>query len=335
MNAPWFEDFFVGADFSDVPAVTITEGHAAVYQAIFADRSRLPLSQPLSEQITGRPAIVNATLVSNIAIGQSTVPSQRVIGNLFYRGLMFAQSVYVGDTLTTQTKVVALRQNKIQEGRPASGMAVLEIRVENQRDETVMNFWRCPMIPCQDAKADTGHNDDFDAIGKDITESMLQGALPKWNYQEYVDQTQGRHARDYSIGERIMVEGRDTVTSAPEFVRMTLNLAMTHTDAARSVYGKRLVYGGHTISIAASLLSRAIPNLMSVLAWYQCDHVAPVFEDDILRAEVIINNVQMIEAAAILDISVEVYADRGAEAPEPGADVKVLDWHLAGLMACG
>ena len=334
MGAPWFEDFYVGADFSDVPTVTITEGYAAIYQAIFADRSRLPLSYPLSEQVTGRPALVNATLVGNIAIGQSTVPSQRVMGNLFYRGLVFAQPVYVGDTLTTRTKVVALRQNKIHEGRPASGMAVLEVRVENQREETVMNFWRCPMIPCQDAKADTGHNDNFDVIGKEVTESMLHGALPKWDYQAYVDQTRGRHADDYSAGERITVEGRETVTSAPELVRMTLNLAMTHTDAARSVYGKRLVYGGHTISIAASQLSRAIPNLMGVLAWYQCDHVAPVFEDDILRAEVIINNVQMIDAAAILDISVVVYADRGTTAPEPGEDIKVLDWHLAGLMAC-
>ena len=130
MGAPWFEDFYVGADFSDVPTVTITEGYAAIYQAIFADRSRLPLSYPLSEQVTGRPALVNATLVGNIAIGQSTVPSQRVMGNLFYRGLVFAQPVYVGDTLTTRTKVVALRQNKIHEGRPASGMAVLEVRVE-------------------------------------------------------------------------------------------------------------------------------------------------------------------------------------------------------------
>ena len=54
-------------------------------------------------------------------------------------------------------------------------------------NETVMHFWRCPMIPCQDAKAETGHNDDFDAIGQDITEDMLHAAVPKWNYQAYVD----------------------------------------------------------------------------------------------------------------------------------------------------
>ena len=28
---PWFEDFNVGDDYSDVPAVTITEGHAAIH----------------------------------------------------------------------------------------------------------------------------------------------------------------------------------------------------------------------------------------------------------------------------------------------------------------
>ena len=76
--------------------------------------------------------------------------------------------------------------------------------------------------------------------------------------------------------------GASVMTLAPELVRMTLNMAMTHTDATRSVYGKRLVYGGHTISIAGSQLARAVPNLVTILAWEKCDHVGPVFEEDIL-----------------------------------------------------
>ena len=34
----------------------------------------------------------------------------------------------------------------------------------------------------------------------------------------------------------------------------------------------------------------------------------------------------------ILDLGIEVYAERGAEAPEAGNDVKVLDWQIAVLV---
>ncbi|MBT6587027.1 MAG: hypothetical protein HON77_22265 [Gammaproteobacteria bacterium] len=34
----------------------------------------------------------------------------------------------------------------------------------------------------------------------------------------------------------------------------------------------------------------------------------------------------------ILDLGIEVYAERGSEAPEPGSDIKVLDWQLAVLV---
>ena len=50
------------------------------------------------------------------------------------------------------------------------------------------------------------------------------------------------------------------VSSAPELARLTLNIAMVHHDAAASA-GGRLVYGGHTIGIAAAQATRALPNL--------------------------------------------------------------------------
>jgi acyl dehydratase len=82
---PWFENFSVGDDFSDVPAVTVTDGYSAIHQALFGDRLRLPLDHVLAEQVTGQQrALVNPSLVCNLAIGQSTIPSQRVMGNLFY-----------------------------------------------------------------------------------------------------------------------------------------------------------------------------------------------------------------------------------------------------------
>ncbi len=333
-KAPYFEDISVGDEFNDVPAVTLTDGHTAIHQALFGDRSRLPLDLKLSHKVTGHSsALVSPSLVSNLAIGQSTLPSQRVMGNLFYRGLHFHRSVFVGDTLRTTTRVVALRQNKLKEGRPASGMVALEVHVTNQTGETVLLFWRCPMIPCEDPAADTGRNDSFDGMPETISDMDLVSHIPEWDYDHFRDALTGKHFADYQPGDVFAVESRDTVTLAPELVRMTLNMAMAHTDASRSVYGKRLVYGGHTISMAAAQISHALPNLITILAWFKCDHVAPVFEFDILNSIVHVEDLLPADSFGLAKIHVEVFATRGPEAPESGDNVKVLDWHLAALLA--
>lgn len=331
-EAPWFEDFKVGDDFSNVPPVTITAGHCAIHQAMFGDRLQLTLDHELCAAVTGETrALVNPSLVCNVAVGQSSFPSQRVMGNLFYRGLVLQRPVFVGDTLTTTTKVVALRQNRIREGRAASGMVALEIHVNNQEEETVLNFWRCPMIPCRDPNADTGRNDSFDMIPDDITIDTLSGVIPEWDLSHLWNRL--KPGAPLTVAETIEVEARDTVTLAPELVRMTLNMAMTHTDATKSVYGERLVYGGHTISMAAAQLSRALPSLATLLGWFKCDHTAPVFEEDILRSVVTVDALVSGASGRIAIVQVETFADRGPHAPEPGTDLKVLDWRLAGLLA--
>jgi acyl dehydratase len=107
-------------------------------------------------------------LAINIAIGQSTWASQRVKANLFYKGLVLRRPVFVGDTLYTRTRVVGLRQNKPQPGRSATGIVALEMTTTNQDGDTVLHFWRCPMIPCRDPQAVTGHADDLESIGLDV-----------------------------------------------------------------------------------------------------------------------------------------------------------------------
>ncbi len=330
IEVPWFEDFSVGDDFSNVPAVTITDGMSAIHQAMFGDRQRLTLDHELCRRVTGSSrALANPSLVCNLAIGQSTIPSQRVMGNLFYRGLVLQNPVFIGDTLTTTTRVVALRQNTIKPGRPASGMVALEIHTRNQHGETVLLFWRCPMIPCRDPNANTGLADDFSVMPEEISSEALKEAVPTWDFSALAMTPTEIHP-----GKTTIVEARDTVTLAPELVRLTQNLAMTHTDAGRSVYGKRLVYGGHTITMAASQLSRLYPNLLSILGWFKCDHTAPVFEQDILTTRCTPVEVigQLHDGAQIVKLHVETFADRGAEAPNAETEVKVLDWSLAVLL---
>jgi len=125
ITGPWFEDFHRGLEF-DAPAVTITEGLAAQYQALFGDRLRLPLDHHASRAISGDTApLAHPLLAINVAVGQSTWASQRVKANLFYRGLLLQRPVRLGDTLHTRTRVVGLRQNRVQAGRAATGIVAL------------------------------------------------------------------------------------------------------------------------------------------------------------------------------------------------------------------
>jgi acyl dehydratase len=125
-----------------------------------------------------------------------------------------------------------------------------------------------------------------------------------------------------------VVEGRDTVTAAPELVRATLNLAAAHTDPAAGPDGRRLVYGGHTISVAGAAATRALPNLVTILAWRSCDHTGPVFEGDVLRTEVTVDALHPLAQGGMVDVHAVVWADRDERPEQP-----VLDWRFVGLMA--
>jgi acyl dehydratase len=88
------------------------------------------------------------------------------------------------------------------------------------------------------------------------------------------------------------------------------------------------VYGGHTISLASAQISRALPNLVTLLAWRGCDHTAPVFEGDRLFTEFRIEDkVRAKRGGGWVDLRARVHAERLDET------VQVLDWRVVGLMA--
>lgn len=334
VGGPWFEDLKVGDVYDDAPAMTVTPGHIAFFQAAVGDRARLPLDRPLSMAVTGHAApLVPHGLVCNIAIGQTTLVTQRVRANLFYRGLIQLRPVYVGDTLRTRTEVVGLKQNARRESRPATGLVALKVSVANQHGSPVLDFWRCPMIPLRDPSAQTDRADDFDDIPADLDEATLLEAVPPWRFSAFRDAVQGPHLADLQVGTTYVVEAREVVTAAPELVRMTLNMAEIHLDPDASAYGRPLVYGGHTISLAAAQITRALPNLITVLAWRSCDHRGPVFEGDLLRTEVDVEGIRPLDGdGGLVDLRASTYAARAA-AGETSGEEMVLDWRLVALMA--
>jgi acyl dehydratase len=308
--------------------MTLTAGAAAVHQSILGDRLRLSLDEELAAQMSRRAALLaHPALVWNVAIGQSTSATQNVVANLFYRGLAFQRAPAIGDTLHTLTEVVGLRQNTARPGRPATGLAALEIVTLDQHGRLVLNFWRCAMLPLRDGEVQTGRSDDLDAISAELDHAALVGAVGGWDLAAMRDGVPGPHAEELAEGTVWVIEGGDVVSAAPELARLSLNIAMAHHDA-RSGAGRRLVYGGHTIGIAAAQATRALPNLATIVAWHGCDHVGPVFEGDTLTSELELERVEpLAPGGALLHLRSRVAAHRDGE------PVDVLDWRFVGAMA--
>ena len=329
IGGPFFEDFYNGQIFG-APAVTVTEGFCSIYQSIIGDRMRLSLDHELTKKVTGRDrGIVHPMLVINIVNGQTTYASQNVKGNLFYRGLIMQLPVFVNDTLTTTTKVVGLNQNKNKPGRDATGMVALEIETLNQNNECVMRYWRCPMIPCRDPSIETGHIDDFSEIPKSLSEEAILASVPStWNIEPLMNSSFEPSLPSLQQQDRVVVTGQDTVTGATELVRLTGNIAFAHTDASRSYLNKRLVYGGHTISLAYAQVMRAIPETVTLVGWQGCDHLGPVLEEDIIRSEFEVLNIKPAPSGGTLnELKVDTFAKRLNQNNEY-EETQVLDWRL-------
>lgn len=321
-GGPHFDELHVGQVFGWAPSMTLSSGAAAVHQSIVGDRMRLPLDQTLTHAVTGASAaLAHPAFVCDVAIGQSTLATQRVKANLFYRGLRFHRFPMIGDTLYTRTEVVGLKQNSAKPGRQATGLAALRMTTIDQADRLVLDFHRCAMLPLREGTVDTGHDDDLSAIGTDAPTPPDPTAA--WDADVFRLHVPGPHFDPAIVG-TVHYGTADVVSGAPELARLTLNIAATHHDSR--VGGQRLVYGGHTIGLALAQATRALPNLVTVLGWASCDHTGPVHEGDTLHSEIHVEDAEILpgDRGAVLSLRSLVYA-----VGEP--DRQVLDWRFTAL----
>ncbi|MBB3038250.1 MaoC family dehydratase [Hoyosella altamirensis] len=327
VGGPYFDNLSVGQVFDTAPAVTLTSGIAATHQAILGTRLRLPLDHHLSQAVTGcLGAVASPSLVCDIAIGQSTLATHRVKANLFYRGLRFFRFPLIGDTLHTRTAVVGLRENGPKDGRKPTGLAALRITSTDQDGNLVLDFYRCAMLPLRDSPAPDRsiHADDLSQIGPSENAAPI---LPDWDLATYRAKVPGPYFSP-SLAGTVFTSTGDVVTNAPELARLTLNIAATHHDERVGANG-RLVYGGHTIGIALAQATRALPNMVTVLNWTSCDHVAPVHEGGTLTSELHVESATPAEnGGGILQLRSLVYL----HTPSAPA-TQVLDWRFSALMA--
>jgi len=333
VDGPYFEDLEVGQRFPAAP-MTLTEGLAAAHQAVVGGRLPLAGAHLLSRQVLGDGVLAAPNLVWDVAIGQSTVVTHTVVANLFYRGVVFHRAPRLGDSLRTVTEVVGLRQNSRRPGRPATGLVALRIGTDDQYGRPVLDFWRCAMLPLRDGSKDTGLADDVSSVGRDPTGEELASITARWDLDAYRAVRPGPHFDGVRAGDVYVVAGGDVVGSAPELARLTGNIARVHHDehahgAGQGAGPSRLVYGGHTIGLALHQAVRALPDMLTVVGWHGCDHLAPVREGDTLTSTLTVERTQPLSTGGGL-----VHLRSLVRARRDGAEpTDVLDWRFVAALA--
>ena len=282
----FLEDFTQGETIVHATPRTITEGDVALNIALTGSRYALFCADSFA-QANGLPgAPIDPLLVFHVVFGK-TVPdiSLNAVANLGYAEGRFLAPVYPGDTLHAASEVLGIKQNS----NGKTGIVTLRTTGFNQDETPVLSYVRWVMV---NKRAADRAIEDAPPQTPAPQVSPPDLVLPQGlDFSAYDASLAGspHFFDDYEIGEKIDHVDGVTVEEAEHQLatRLYQNTAKVHFDAlaqASSRFGKRLIYGGVTISLARALAFNGLGNAALMLAINGGRHVAPLFAGDTLYA---------------------------------------------------
>jgi 2-methylfumaryl-CoA hydratase len=276
----FFEDFRVGQVIQHATPRTVTVGDAALYTALYGSRFAVQSSDAFAQAIGYPLAPIDDLLVFHVVFGK-TVPdiSLNAVANLGYADCRFLAAVYPGDTLSASSEVIGLRENSSRK----TGVVYVRSTGTNQDGDKVLEYVRWVMVNKRDPEA-PAPGDHVPNLPKVVEPSALGRSCPAIDIKAYDTALAGSGARwgDYAIGERIDHVDGITVEEAEHQLatRLYQNTARVHFNQfteAQGRFGRRLIYGGHVISLARALSFNGLANAFHVSAVNGGRHVAPLF----------------------------------------------------------
>jgi 2-methylfumaryl-CoA hydratase len=281
-NSPgnFFEDFRVGQVIRHATPRTLTVGDVALYNALFGARFAVQSSDAFAKAIGYPRAPIDDLLVFHVVFGKS-VPdvSLNAVANLGYANCCFRKPVYPGDTLSAQSEVIGLKENSSRK----TGIVYVRTTGYNQDNAPVLEYVRWVMVRKRDEAA-PAPGDHVPRLPTALDPKLLGEACPKINIASYDLTLAGSPHRfgDYEVGEKIDHVDGVTVEEAEHQIatRLYQNTARIHFNQfveGKGRFGRRLIYGGHVISLARALTFNGLANAFHVAAINGGRHVAPLF----------------------------------------------------------
>lgn len=300
----FFEDFELGATLRHAVPRTIHGGDLSLYIAATGDRRPLHSSTEYAKSLGFRREVVHDLLAFHVVFGKTVSDiSLNAVANLGYAELKFHEPVYPGDTLSSVSEVVGLRETS--SGK--NGVVYVKTRGLNQKDREVLSFYRWVLVNKRDPSVKTGVNEVPD-LPKEIAVADLPvpTELKLARIHDLKWATGGDSFwEDYKVGDCIQHDGGMTLEESDhmQLTRLVQNTAKVHFNQhsqANSRFGKRLIYGGHIISVAHGLAFDGLENVLCMAGWNGGSHANPTFAGDTIYA------------------SSEILASAGMPAPHDG-----------------
>lgn len=281
----FFEDFTVGQELVHATPRTVTEGDQAAYMALFGSRFALQSADTFAMDLGYPQSPLDDWLVFHVVFGK-TVPdvSLNAIANLGYAQGRFMAPVFPGDTITTTSKVIGLKQNS----NGKSGTVYVNSVGTNQNGETVLDYCRWVMVRKRDENAPAPEPTVPDLPDRVDPADLVVPPLEMSEYNEVLAGSPWRF-EDYSVGEKIDHVDGFTIEEAEHMMatRLYQNTAKVHFNQhteGQGRFGRRLIYGGHIISLARAISFNGLGSAMWVAAINGGAHTAPTFAGDTIYA---------------------------------------------------
>ena len=282
----FFEDFQLGQKIVHASPRTVTHGDTSLYTALYGARFAVQSSNAFAQAIGFPDAPVDDMLIFHMVFGK-TVPdvSLNAIANLGYAQGRFGLPVYPGDTLHTVSEVIGLKQNS----NGKTGNVYVHSIGLNQRDEIVLEYVRWVMVRMRNPGSTASK-----PVIPDLPQSVATEKLvvpDSLDLSGYDPQLAGSHYfwEDYEAGEKIDHVDAMTIEESDHMAatRLYQNTAKVHFNQHTEKdgrFGRRIVYGGHIISLARCLSFNGLGNAFKVAAINGGRHVAPSFASDTIYA---------------------------------------------------
>ena len=136
MAGKYFEELEVGSEFHHEPSRTVTETDNLLFTTLTLNPQPLHLDAEFAKASIHGQILVNSIftlgLVVGLSVGDTTLGT--TLGNLGFDKTTFPNPVFIGDTITVSTKVIAKRESRT---KPDRGIVTFEHRGVNQRGEIV------------------------------------------------------------------------------------------------------------------------------------------------------------------------------------------------------
>ena len=282
----FFEDYTVGRRFHHVVPRTLTAGDASAYIALTGARNPAHCCLPLARGMGHEAMPLDDLLVFNVAFGKTVNDiSYNAVANLGYADVRFLLPVYAGDTLSCESQVIGVKQNS----NGKSGVVYVHSRAFNQDRDEVLTWKRWVMVATR-RPADPGHAPAPVVPGMPERVEAAHFAVPKFlKPGQLVPHYTGGGLlwEDYTPGEVIHHPGGMTIEESEHMLatRLYQNTARIHFDAflaKGNAFGRRLMYGGHVISVCRALSHDGLENAFAITAIHGGAHANPTFAGDTL-----------------------------------------------------